>query len=531
MSTQVSFQQLPVLTEQLLAAGRHRDAIKLVRAFMDKGAIHFPAIRAVIMAAIAAGDISEASMLQDILKARAPEKSEVWVLACQAAAQQHQWQQVIDSVAQARARKVRMPLLDLLEASAYEHLQQPDEALRVLDACKPVTPAEKSHWHYIWAGAQTGKKNFTDIAERLPRFLARADDNVHTAGCWKHLGKARDRLEDWEGAFDAMTRGNRLQQKLYGQPITTNPLGLRLRALHELYTPEWVAKLPTVATARRAPVFLIGFPRSGTTLLDQILDAHPAIQTLEEKRTVEHVWDVLAPALAIPGAPPVNRNDPAALAQRYREELARIALLNDAQLDTLRDAYEAAVARYTNWQAGQVLVDKMPLNTVSIGLLLRLYPQARFIVSLRHPCDVLLSNYMQDFDMNPGMQYMTSLEWSSGLYADMMALLWQYRDVLGIDSQIHTVRYENLVADMPGEARKVLDFLGLPWDDAVLGYAEHARGRGTLATPSRQGVTEGIYTRAVNRWHHYAGHFEPLIERLRPACERYGYSLLLPDNE
>src|SRR5690606_32893257 len=154
----------------------------------------------------------------------------------------------------------------------------------------------KSHWHYIWAGAQSARKNFSGIAERLPRFLSRAEDNVHTAGCWKHLGKALDRLEDWQGAFDAMTRGNALQQKLYGQPITTNPLGLRLRALRELYTPEWVANLPDVNTTRRAPVFLVGFPRSGTTLLDQILDAHPSIQTLEEKRTVEHVWDVLAPA-------------------------------------------------------------------------------------------------------------------------------------------------------------------------------------------------------------------------------------------
>jgi sulfotransferase family protein len=142
-------------------------------------------------------------------------------------------------------------------------------------------------------------------------------------------------------------------------------------------------------------------------------------------------------------------------------------------------------------------------------------------VALRHPCDVVLSGFMQAMKPNAAMVLFDSIESTAGFYAQVMGLWLRYREVLALHHL--TVRYEDLVGDFAGETRRILAFLGLPWDDALLGYAERAKGR-AIATPSYHQVVQPIYRRSVDRWRNYRSAFDQALPILQPFLETFGYA-------
>jgi len=257
---------------------------------------------------------------------------------------------------------------------------------------------------------------------------------------------------------------------------------------------------PGPATEDPQPVFLVGFPRSGTTLLDQILSGHPGIQTLEEKDTLQ---DVL-----------------------------QASVLDDADLEAFLAADTAALAAWHRayWQrvaeylpqrrADAVFVDKLPLNSVFMPLMQRLFPAARFIFALRDPRDVVLSCFMQGFDLNEAMRHFLSLEETARYYAAVMQVGAESAERLG--QRVHRVRYEDVVADTENEARRLLAFLDLAWDPKVLEFQKTARGK-RINTPSYSQVTEPIYTRAKGRWTKYEAQLAPVLPALEPFIMRFGY--------
>lgn len=319
-------------------------------------------------------------------------------------------------------------------------------------------------------------------------------------------GQILDRTGAYAAAYQAFVEGNLL--------LAEEPAALRIdrtlfprliERLRQRFTPEWVAGWPPApsADAAAAPVFLVGFPRSGTTLLDQILDAHPALTTMEEKDALDQVRRAVG---RLPGG--------------YPEALAG---LDDAAVEGLRRLYWREVARHLGDLGGRRLVDKMPLNTIDAGLIHRLFPQARILLALRHPCDVVLSGFMQAMQPNAAMTLFDSLVSTAQFYAQVMELWRHYRTVLPLTYL--EVRYEDLVADLPGQAQRILSFLGLPWDDAVLGYAEHAKTR-SIATPSYHQVVQPIYRRSVDRWRNYAFAFAfaDVLPVLEPFIAAFGYA-------
>jgi hypothetical protein len=195
--------------------------------------------------------------------------------------------------------------------------------------------------------------------------------------------------------------------------------------------------------------------------------------------------------------------------------------LDPDALQALRRVYFEAVDRHLRRLAGRTPVDKMPLNTIDVGLIHRLFPEARILLALRHPCDVVLSGFMQAMKPNAAMVLFDSLASTARFYAQVMGLWQQYRQVLPLS--VLTVRYEDLVVDLPGETRRILEFLDLPWDDAVLSYAEHAQTR-AIATPSYHQVVQPIYRRSVGRWRNYADAFEDVLPVLQPFIEEFGYA-------
>lgn len=334
----------------------------------------------------------------------------------------------------------------------------------------------------------------------LDRGGVEAEGRAHVAF---ERGAILDRLGAFDAAYEAYGEANRLAaQSPQARAVDRLAMPRLVETLRRTFTPNWLDSWSAPAAEDGpAPVFLIGFPRSGTTLLDQILDAHPRLQTLEEKPAVDVVRHAVA---ATPGG------YPDALAGLDAEAIAR-----------LRRLYFDEVGRYLNLEGGAILVDKMPLNTIDVGLIVRLFPTARFLLALRHPCDVVLSNFMQAFKPNPAMVQFDSLAGAAAFHASVMDLWRHYETVLPLT--VHRVRYEDLVTDIGGEIRRILDFLSLPWDDAVLDYAERAKTR-AIATPSYHQVVQPVYARSVGRWRNYRGAFADVLPILRPSVEAFGYT-------
>lgn len=318
------------------------------------------------------------------------------------------------------------------------------------------------------------------------------------------LGQMYDKKNDTERAYPHFMAGNQLISQATGTSGDQDTFLERVRRMHGYLSP----RLSTLQASNSLsadganPVFLMGFQRSGTTLLEQILDSHPALQAIEEKPTVSAMVSAFED-----------------MAQGREDALAT---LTDTQVSTLREVYFKEVARHIKLQAGSVLVDKMPLNTINVHLIWRAFPQAKFIFAARHPCDVCLSCFMQNFVMNESNAGFVSLESAAKVYSEVMRIWQDATRLLPLD--YHRIRYEDLVSDFENETRALLEFLGVGWHDNVLGHTDHAARRGTIRTPSYHQVTRPIYQDAKYRWKRYAGQFEPVMPTLKPFIDYFGYA-------
>lgn len=322
----------------------------------------------------------------------------------------------------------------------------------------------------------------------------------HAAYLAAQMLQARGRHAE---AFDAFAAANRIAER---NSTRRGIRGGEYRAQHaaeaRAFTAEWVADwapLPQPEPLPFRPAFLVGFPRSGTTLLEQILDAHPQVVGLEEQGFLEDALNEL------PSGYPIG--------------LARLTV---AERSALRARYAAAVLGRAPKAVGKVLVDKHPLKLARAGAIQRVIPEARFILALRHPYDVVLSCFMQEFGFNSAMANFFTLEDAAALYDETMALWERHRAQQPL--AVVTVRYESLVEDLAGQVRPVLEHLGVGWDARVEDFAAHAISRGRIRTPSYSQVSQGMYTQARGRHHDHAARFSPQVRALLdPWVEHWGY--------
>lgn len=396
---------------------------------------------------------------------------------------------------------------DSLDAAAnvavlLEKIGRLDEA-RVL--AEKTLQGAPNHPQLLLVAAKLARrdKHFDAAIGFLETLLAQ-DADPETAGeAHLLLGQLRDRQGDAERAYTHLAEGNRLVAGSILNNVGNGSRYLqRVQRLRRYLTPELAKVKPASGGLESSPVFLLGFARSGTTLLEQILDSHPALQALEEKPTVAAMVGAFE-AMA-------EKGDDNALAN-----------LTETQIEQLRTVYFDEVARHIERKPGTLLVDKMPLNTVDVHLIWRMFPQAKFILAIRHPCDVCLSCFMQNFMINEAMASFFTLESTAEVYEQVMQT-WQLAAAT-LPLIAHRVRYEDLVADFEGETRTLLDFLGVGWDDKVRGHTEHAKQRGTINTASYHQVTQPIYQHAKYRWKRYAKQFEPLLPMLQPFIDYFGY--------
>lgn len=529
MNQSISAQQLRPVVFSLCGRQRYHDAIKIVIAFARKGYIDFDAADECSKSAVAFGDAAAAKMLAEEIHKLASQNWRSWQLHYKAYHADQRWSEAYDALCQVERYSDGVnDEFYLGKAEVLERLLRPSDATDELGKIRdPNSPLIISRYALLKATILAQEKQHQEVVDYLTPLLEELPADIYAASCWKLCGRSLDALSRFDQAYSALAHGNALQAKIENLVIQNNAVRRRVEVFRKLFRSDWVSDWSAVDPDNDAPVFLVGFPRSGTTLLEQVLDAHEGVQAMEEPQTIASVLKQMAALLQAQAAMKSPALSKESWLNQWLRSFEMMKDLSHDQVLKFRETYFSVVDREVKRDNKKMLLDKMPLNSVDIGVILRIFPNAKFVVSLRHPCDCVLSGHMQNFKMNDAMANFLDLDNAASFYKHVMKLLWQYEEVFDLKDRMHYIRYEDLVMDLEGEARKVLDFLGLPWDDAVLNYDEHAKQRGTLATPSYQGVTQKIYDSSRERWRHYAQWMEPVLPHFREAAERYGYDLTI----
>ena len=301
-------------------------------------------------------------------------------------------------------------------------------------------------------------------------------------------GEALDRLSRYDEAFSAFSEANWHYQELFRHFAAAGEAYLhRIR-----YFKQHFSRLrrrggtlrDSVQPAGTEIAFIIGFPRSGTTLLDAILRGSNACHVLDEKPFLAEFISSLgtAPEAALPALENLSGSQAAA-----------------ARNDYLRKSLLSA-------KGGEsILIDKLPLNIADVPFIVTLFPEAKFLLALRHPCDVVLSCFMQQFAPNGATMNMTSLEDATSLYDEVMSLWQFYQQAFSLNTC--PVQYESLVTDPEATVRAVTSFLGIAYQESMLDFPRTALSQDRISTPSYSQVVQPIYARSISKWQHYRNHF------------------------
>lgn len=347
-----------------------------------------------------------------------------------------------------------------------------------------------------------------DAEHRLAALLAsgiKGDDRTRALTL---LGDALDRQDLTDRAFAAYDEAQANFRTIYGPVLAPGDNRPSHRQYIETIGGQVAAAPPMspfaalerVAGAADTHVFLLGYPRSGTTLVENVLASAPGVIALEERDTLADVDDVLV------------MND---------GTMPDLDALDPAQVVELRAAYWERVRGYAGEVNGSVFVDMNPLGGLKLPIIARLFPDARILVMRRDPRDVVLSCYRINFTPSPAAWAFSDLTEAARHYAGLMALTQLCRERLPL--AFHDVRYDRLVTDFEGTVRAMAAFIGIEWTDAFRDFDRTARTRG-VQTASATQVRRGLYD-GRGQWRRYAKQLAPALPILAPWVERLGFEL------
>lgn len=319
------------------------------------------------------------------------------------------------------------------------------------------------------------------------------------------MAKLQDRNGDPAGAIRSIAEGRKVQiEQLRDRvPKLFEPDADPIRIVTHRVTFERSSNwhLEDAPSVDDSPVFVVGFPRSGTTMLETMLDAHPGLAGMDERAFIEGAI-----------------SDMKQLGLAYPEQLGEI----DSEVaNSFRETYWKRAAEIVERAPSVRLVDKNPLNIMRLPMIARLFPNAKIILALRHPCDVMLSNYMQTFRSPAYIKLCETIESTAVGYARTFAFWLDQASVLTPD--VLELRHEDTVDDIDAQSRRIADFLGIEWDRCMVDFHDHARERGFIATPSYHQVVEPLNRKGVGRWERYREYLQPAIPHLQPYLDRWNY--------
>ena len=343
---------------------------------------------------------------------------------------------------------------------------------------------------------------YPEAAQRLRSLITGIDNPNNRSIAWNQLGQCCEGQKDWDEAFNAFSESNRILKTHHpgSRPDPRGPHGMQTLARIQ----AWLKENPIAGWNEPAVnntgdiAFLVGFPRSGTTLLDRMLSAHPDIEVLEEKS----LFSFLHQDWSEPGT------------------LEALADVNEAQITDAREIYRREMSRHRRQPQKSLVIDKLPLNLAYLFLIHRLFPEAPVVFLQRHPLDVCISCYFQAFELEASMAYFLDIQHTAQYYNAVMQVAALSMDQVG--NPLHRLRYEDLVAAPKDQLKALLNFLALEWDDSMLEYRQQD-GIDTSNTPSYQQVSQPLHTRSIGKWRHYSKQLESVLPVLQPWVERFGY--------
>ncbi|HSY08454.1 MAG TPA: sulfotransferase [Steroidobacteraceae bacterium] len=415
--------------------------------------------------------------------------------------------------AQAALRQICTPmpggaLASLAAVRLLERINRLDDARAALESFKRSAQTTKPDPELLMLEAALAARadDHETARARLSLALEGHNDFPRRYHLLFPLAAAQDALGRFDEAYATLVEAHR-SQVVYLQAVTgRNPadesatMAVALQGCDPEDVRIWEEE--DAPTTQASPIFIVAFPRSGTTLLEQMLDAHPQVKSMDEQPFIKKAHDEVTE-----------------LGLRYPAELGR---LSAAQRQSIRAHYWERVRAKVELPPGNRLVDKNPLNLLRLPLIRRLFPHARIVLAIRHPCDTLLSCFAQQFRAPDLALMCRDLGELAGHYRRAFDFWYAQWPLLRPAS--YELKYEELVADFEHEVRRLSEFLQLPWHDAMLAPGEHARAKGYISTPSYAQVIEPINSRSVGHWQAYRKHFKEVLPTVLPYLERWGYT-------
>ena len=370
-----------------------------------------------------------------------------------------------------------------------------DECVAAYRRCIDARPAFGEAWWSL-ANLKTFRFGQTDI-EAMEKLLLSSqhsdDDRLHLHFA---LGKAREDMATYDAAFDHYAKGNAIRRKQTN--YSADETSAHVARSRALFTPAFLAARRGQGNPDPAPIFIVGLPRSGSTLIEQILSSHSLVEGTMELPDITH--------LARRIGDQKRKSDPS----RYPDGLAE---LDAAGLRALGEEYieRTRIQRKT---AKPFFIDKMPNNFAHVGMIHLILPNAKIIDARRHPLGSCLSAFKQHFARGQTFSY--SLTDLGRYYRDYVALMDHFDDVL--PGRIHRIFYEHLVAGLENGVRQLLDHCGLDFEDACLSFHTNTRA---VRTASSEQVRQPLYRDAVDHWRNFDAWLQPLKDALGPALDEY----------
>ena len=457
---------------------------------MLTGAAGWPsqaAEQAMILAAMLSVQGELDAALHTLAQAQLPAEPEAEIMRLRIAAQRSALYERSNQTERARNELRRLPLttLDLLPLQAQR------------------ARAEGWSAHAALAMRETDHASAAGLYQRV---LALTIDDESQASAGFGLAAACDKQGRHDKTWQALLTAHAAQLEIARNVVPellaadSQPLQMTDHTVSRRAYSSW-KPLPS-PDGRQSPVFVVGFPRSGTTLLEQMLDAHPDFQSMDERAFIHEL---------------IERME--LVGEHYPADLAN---LTPADADQLRAVYWQMASRVLPELGQRRLVDKNPLNMLCLPMIMRLFPEARIILCLRHPCDVLLSCYMQSFRSPAFMVLCSSLQRLAHGYVEAFEQWYRHADVFA--PHVLEWRYESVVDQFDEQVARLGQFLGIADASPMTRFAEHARDKRFISTPSYAQVTEGVHRKALGRWQNYRDQFEPVLPVLRPWIDRLGYT-------
>jgi tetratricopeptide (TPR) repeat protein len=439
----------------------------------------------------------------------APNKSEVLAIACQLSAHFRNPEIAARYFLQAVEQKDVTPETFARLGEFYERIHRVEDAAGMVERALRLNGSYALAW-FTRAKLDRQAGQLVEAEQSLRHVLQSSDRDIRVRGYYE-LGAIFDRQGRYDEAMTAFLEAKALLRP-DAPPLLAQLQFIisHLKQMENDVSAEMLQRWFDFGRENLQPphrmAFLGGHARSGTTLLEQVLDSHPDIVSAEETTIFQD--DAYSP-----------------LRRAVPPETAMLSGLESAQTDTLRRSREnyfrSMELHLGNPIGHRLLIDKNPSIQVLIPAFLRIFPEIKLLVAIRDPRDVCMSCFMQPhLPISKSSVDFLNLEDTAEHYVRVMGM-WRTLKPL-IKNLCLEVRYEDMVDDLESVARRTLDFLGVPWDARVLGFDEHARQK-LVRSPTYADVTQKVYKRARGRWRNYQKYLEPHLEKLEPFVKVFGY--------